>query len=134
MRYLGDDAALETGVKPVGPPARRRSRWSWLAPVFGGCWLLFIAGTSVYLLRREFYANGAKQLWCGAGSCTGLVRPPDDIYGVLLAVIAIGLFAALFAVPHRGSLRVARTAILAGLVAASWGAESLLFAPFFLWK
>jgi hypothetical protein len=50
---------------------------------------------------------------------------------VLLAVVAVALFAALLTVPHRGSLRVARMAALAGLVAASWGAEALLFSPFF---
>ena len=86
---------------------------------------------AAYLLHREFYADQAKQLWCGAAACSGLVRPPDDVFGVLLAVAAIALFAALFVVPHRGSLRIARIVILAGLVAASWGAEALLFAPFF---
>jgi hypothetical protein len=43
------------------------------------------------------------------------------------------MFAALFVVPHRGSLRVARVGMLAALIAASWGAEALLFAPFFFW-
>ena len=104
---------------------------SWLLPVLGGGWLLFVAGTAAYLLHREFYADQAKQLWCGAAVCSGLVRPPDDVFGVLLTVAAIALFAALFVVPHRGSLRIARIVILAGLVAASWGAEALLFAPFF---
>jgi hypothetical protein len=48
-------------------------------------------------------------------------------------VVAIAMFAALFVVPHRGSLRVARAGMLAALIAASWGAEALLFAPFFFW-
>lgn len=112
-------------------PERRRQWWPWLLPVLGGGWLLFVAGTSAYLLHREFYADRARQLWCGAARCAGLVRPPDDVVGVLLAVVAVALFAALLIVPHRGSLRIARMAMLAGLVAASWGAEVLLFSPFF---
>lgn len=111
--------------------AWREREWGWLLPVLGGGWLLYIAGTSAYLLHREFYANRADQLWCGAGRCAGLVRPPDDVYGVLLAGVAIAFLAALFVLPHRGSLRIARVAVLGGLVAASWGAEVLLFAPFF---
>lgn len=114
-------------------PECRRSYLSWLLPVIGGAWLLFVAATSAYLLHLEFYANGASQLWCGATRCAGLVRPPDDVFGILLAVVAIAMFAALFIVPHRGSLRVARAAMLAALIAASWGAEALLFAPFFFW-
>lgn len=123
---MGESAAASAAF-----PERRASSWPWLLPVLGGGWLLFTVGTSTYLLRREFYADRAKQLWCGSGGCSGLVRPPDDVFGVLLAVVAVALFAALFVVPHRGSLRIARIAMLAGLVAASWGAEALLFAPFF---
>ena len=130
MRDPGNDAVLGPAAGSAAP-LRRRSFWPWLLPAIGGGWLLFIAGTSAYLLHREFYANQAKQFWCGAATCTGLVRPPDDIFGVLLAVAAIALFAALFVVPHRGSLRIARLAMLGGLIAASWGAEALLFAPFF---
>jgi|ERR1700691_4509798 hypothetical protein len=103
----------------------------WLLPVLGGVWLLFIAGTSAYFLHLEFYADTAKQLWCGAASCTGLVHPPDSVIGVVLVVVALGLLAALIVVPHRGRLRMARVAMLAVLIAASWGAEALLFAPFF---
>ena len=114
-------------------PERRRSYLSWLLPVIGGGWLLFVAATSAYLLHREFYADRASQFWCGANRCAGLVRPPDDVFGVLLAVVAIAMFAALFVVPNRGSLRVARAGMLAALIAASWGAEALLFAPFFFW-
>lgn len=131
MRDLGDDAVLEPAAASAALSERRRSYWPWLLPAGGGVWLLFVAGTSAYLLHREFYADRAKQLWCGAARCSGLVQPPDDVFGVLLAVVAVALFAALFVVPHRGSLRIARMAMLAGLVAASWGAEALLFAPFF---
>ncbi|HEY2268217.1 MAG TPA: hypothetical protein VGI96_36760 [Streptosporangiaceae bacterium] len=101
--------------------------------MIGGGWLLFVAATSAYLLHREFYADRASQFWCGTTRCAGLVRPPDDVFGVLLAVVAIAMFAALFVVPNRGSLRVARVGMLAALIAASWGAEALLFAPFFFW-
>jgi hypothetical protein len=107
---------------------------SWLLPALGACWLLFVAGTAAYLLHLEFYANSAKQLWCSAAAgCTGLVRPPDSVLGIVLAVVALGLLGALIVVPHRGRLRLARVAMLAALIAASWGAEALLFAPFFFW-
>jgi hypothetical protein len=113
-------------------PSSARSRR--LLPVLGAAWLLFAAGTAAYLLHLEFYANAAKQLWCpAAGGCRGLVRAPDSVPGIVLAVVAVAVFAALFVVPHRGWLRVARIAMLAALIAASWGAEALLFTPFFFW-
>lgn len=134
MRYLVNDAVLEeSAAKPAVAAERRWSPGSWLLPVLGSCWLLVVAGTSVYLLRREFYADRARQLWCDAARCAGLVQPPGDVFGLLLAVVAIAFLVALIAVPHRGSLRTVRVAMLAGLIVASWGAEALLFAPFFSW-
>lgn len=117
----------------VAGQCRQRTTWAWMMPAAGGAWLLFSLGTSAYLLRREFHADTVRQLWCRA-SCTGLVHPPGSIPGVLLGVAAVALFAALVFVPHRGRLRVARTVMLAALIAASWGAEALLFAPFFFWS
>jgi hypothetical protein len=131
--WNGSALAMAGGSGNAALAERRRLPWAkpWLLPVLGGCWLLFVAGTSAYLLHLEFYANTAKQLWCGAPTCTGLVRPPDSVIGVVLAVVALGLFAALIVVPHRGGLRIARVAMLTVLIAASWGAEALLFHPFF---
>lgn len=130
MRYQGHDAVLDPAASPA-PSEHGRTYWRWLLPVLGGGWLLFVGGTSAYLLHREFYADQSRQLWCGTAICAGLVRPPHDVVGVLLAVVAVALFVGLFVVPHRGSLRLARTAMLAALIAASWSAETLLLAPFF---
>jgi hypothetical protein len=134
LTWNGAALAMAVGSGNASLVERRQPSWAkpWLLPVLGGSWLLFVAGTSAYFLHLEFYADTANQLWCDAGaSCTGLVRPPGSVIGVVLAVVALGLFAALIVVPHRGRLRMARVAMLAVLIAASWGAEALLFAPFF---
>jgi hypothetical protein len=99
-------------------------------PGVGGLWLLFVLGSSAYLLHREFYANAIRRLWC-SGDCPHQIHPPASVLGAGLGVLALGLFTAMIAVPNAGRLRWARWGMLAGLVAASWSAETMLFAPFF---
>lgn len=138
MKLMWNGSALamadDSGNGALAGRRPSSSARSWPLPVLGAVWLLFIAGTAAYLLHLEFYANTAKQLWCSAaGGCTGLVRAPDSVLGVVLAVVAVAALAALIATPHRGWLRVARLALLIALIAASWAAEALLFTPFFFW-
>lgn len=110
------------------------TRWwarPWLLPAVGAAWLLFVVGSAAYLLHQQFYANAASQMWCYAGNCQRQIQPPGSVPGLVLGVLAVGLLVAMVVVPNRNRLRWARWGMLAGLVAASWGAETMLFAPFF---
>jgi hypothetical protein len=114
---------MDTGVRWWARPS--------LLPAVGAAWLLFVAGSAGYLLHRQFYANRASQMWCSAGNCQRQIQPPGSVPGLILGVLAVGLLVAMIVVRNRNRLRWARWGMFAGLVAASWGAETMLFAPFF---